>query len=87
MLRTYLVVDKDTTGLRVKFFFSVETFKVREELNGNIQCTCLHGLTDVPWLRRLVAGHLSLEDRVRFEVSPWENERAYFQKHITRIEV
>ena len=47
-------------------------FKVEEELNFNIQCTCLPVLKAVLWMRRLVAGHLSLEDRVRSEGRPCE---------------
>ena len=88
MLRTHLVVDKVTTGLRVKVCsqWRRTVFKVREKPNFNIQCTCLPVLKAVPWMRRLVAGHLSLEDRVRSEVRPCEIVRAYFQKHMTRIE-
>jgi len=72
MLRTHLVVDKVTTGLRVKVCSSQwrrTVFKI-EELNFNIQYTCLPVLKAVPWMRRLVVGHLSLEDRVRSETRP-----------------
>lgn len=88
MLRTHLVVDRVTTGLRVKVCsqWRRTVFKVKEELNLNVQCTCLPIFKAVPWMRRLVAGHLSLEDRVRSEARPCETVRAYFQKRITRIE-
>ena len=88
MLRTHLVVDKVTTGLMVEVRSSQwrrTVFKVKEKLNFNIQCTCLPVWKAVLWMRRLVAGHLSLEDRVRSEVRPCEAVRDDFQKHM-RIE-
>jgi hypothetical protein len=40
-----------------------------------IKCKCLSVLKAVPWMRRLVVCHLSLEDQVRFETRPCETVR------------